>query len=485
MGLTKVSVVSNKSHTLAYSIILLQELNLCYKWNPIYWSCSNLIVDSGALDEDSNDSTNYNKLGVALATVQRENVHVALPTVEDAQFGFKPDIEHDQIVFGLKAINKINTAIAQIIVANRPYASFDDFVQRLVVTKQIQNAQMIQLIKAGCFTKLHNADRRITMEYYLKTYVFEPCNALTLSQFNKMQAIGFISNDQLEIKMINFKAYVLDDSNLVNKYIDPNRKMVKRGYHDGWYTLDENSMPFFKQHFTEDSIVDVNGQNYVVSEKLFTKEVDSYIKPFLDWLKQPETLDRYNECLFKELWNKHAYGNESRWNMQALCFYDGEHELEHIDESRYGIVNYFDLPEDPEPYEWYTRYIHGEAKRIAKYKIVRIAGTIISADPTHYMINLLTKYGTVPVKLTKGHYSFYNKRITSTDAETEKRTVVENGWLTRGNMLLISGIRDGDTFYPRIYEDSIYKHTIALITEVKGDQLVLQTERTDTSHGSE
>lgn len=63
----------NKSHTLAYSIIGLQELNLCYKYSPIYWQTANLIVDSGAVDENAGDSTNYGKMAIAIAAVQKEN----------------------------------------------------------------------------------------------------------------------------------------------------------------------------------------------------------------------------------------------------------------------------------------------------------------------------------------------------------------------------------------------------------------------------
>ena len=49
--------------------------------------------------------------------------------------------------------------------------------------------------------------------------------------------------------MINFKKYVLNDEGLFEKYIDNNKKIPKRGYHDGYYILDNNSQPFFKEYF--------------------------------------------------------------------------------------------------------------------------------------------------------------------------------------------------------------------------------------------
>ena len=42
--------------------------------------------------------------------------------------------------------------------------------------------------------------------------------------------------------------------------------------------------------------------------------------------------EAYNERLFQELWDKYAEGTVPHWNMEALCYYDGEHELERVNE---------------------------------------------------------------------------------------------------------------------------------------------------------
>lgn len=470
----------NRSHTLAYSIIGLQEMNLNYKYNPIYWQTANLIVDSGAVDEESNDSTNYGKMAIAISTVQKEGVRVALPMVNEAEFGFKPDTKNNQIIFGFKGINGINTELSQLLIKNRPYESMDAFADMFLKEKTIKPSQMIQLIKGGCFTELHNPDRMITMDWYLRNYVFEPCNKLTLAQFKKLQELNIVPESiELAAKMVNFKKYVLDDEGLYEKHIDPGKKMVKRGYHDGYYILDQNSQPFFIEYFTEDSVVGIKGEFYLISEKKFTKEVDAKIQPLKDWMESDQALQAYNEALYQELWDKHASGTVPWWNMQALCYYDDEHELEHVNEKTYGIVNYFELPEEPEPYDFYTRHVNGEAKVVPKYKITRIAGTVISADNNHHMITLLTKYGAVNVKMNKGHYAFYNKRISKPrEDDPSKKEVLEESWLKRGNKLLIAGIRRGDQFWPMVYKDTIYKHTINLVEEIYNDgTLLLSTER--------
>ena len=195
-------------------------------------------------------------------------------------------------------------------------------------------------------------------------------------------------------------------------------------------------------------------------------------------MSKPETLKQYNDKCYQLLWEKHASGSLPHWSMQSLCFYDEEHELEYVQEEKYGIVNFFDLPEDPEPYEWYTRYIDGKPVQNPKFKISRIAGTVLKTDNNRHTIALLTKYGVVNVKMNKGHYAFYNKRIKEKDEKTDKSKIVENSWLQRGNLIIVAGIRRGDQFIPKVYKDTIYNHTVNLIKQVYDDgTLLLQSER--------
>ena len=45
-------MVKNKSHTLAYSLIALQEMNLAYNFPIVFWNCACLITDSGGNADD-------------------------------------------------------------------------------------------------------------------------------------------------------------------------------------------------------------------------------------------------------------------------------------------------------------------------------------------------------------------------------------------------------------------------------------------------
>ena len=468
----------NKSHTLSYSLIGLQELNLCYKYGTIYWNTANLIVDSGAGDEESNDATDYGKMSVAIARIQNEGVTISPPSINTSEFGFSPNEETNEILFGLKGINSINTDISNQIITHRPYDSMDEFAQIFLDTKKIKPAQMYQLIKGGCFDEF-SSDRREIMSWYLYNYIFEPCKSLTLSQLKKIEELDIIPED-LKIcnSYLKYKAYVVSDEGWIEDYINPEKKIPKCGYHDRYFILDNPSQKFFKEHFSEDSIVRVQGEYYIISEKLFSKEVDKLIQPLRDWMADDNTLKLYNTNSFEQLWNEKCSGNEAAWAMQALSYYDKDHELKGINEDKYGIVNFFDLPEEPTAYEHYYRWINGERKELPKYNITRIAGTVLQADNNHHIVSLLTVYGVVTVKFNKDSYAFYNRRLSTVNEKGDKK-VLENSWLKRNNLLVIAGIRRNDSFIPKTYSDTAWKHTVNLITSVNSDgTLDLQLERT-------
>ena len=83
-------------------------------------------------------------------------------------------------------------------------------------------------------------------------------------------------------------------------------------------------------------------------------------------------------------------------------------------------------------------------------------------------------------KFNKGHYAFYNKQISAKlDPNSDKKTVLERSWLSRGSKIVVAGIRRDDSFRPMIYKDTIYQHTVNKVQEIHLDgTLLLQSERT-------
>ena len=425
-----------------------------------------------------------------MASAQKQGVHIASPLINSAEYGYSPDVEHNQIIFGLKGIRDINDDVVRLIIQNRPYTSMEDFYKRMIETGLIKKSQMLQLIKAGCFTELDNRDRRATMKYFLSHYVVKTIAKLTLAQYSKIVAfmdseygIGLPEELFRSISYKEFQDYCLQDCFLYKEYIDPKRKMVKAGYHDRWYKLDDIAMNFFKQNYSEDTVEAVDGEYYIISEKKFKKATAEKMEPLRNWMESKEALLWYQNCLLQEAIETYATGTVAKWEMNSLSIYcTQEHELAHIKRDLYGIENYFSLPEQPEIYDYYTKTIRQldgtvETKQFPKHKIVRLAGTVLDKNKDRHTISVLTPEGVVTVKFNKGHFAYYDKQISQVDSQGNK-TVVEKSWFTRGSLLLVCGCRIGSQFFVKKYMDTVWKHTCNYITEVKENgKLLEKTER--------
>lgn len=467
----------SKNHTLPYSMIGLQEMNLAHRYPKIYWNCACLSVNAGANeDNETNKGTDYGKIASAIGHISARGVKIALPNINQAHFGFTVDTEYDRIVYGLKGVNGIGDDVVRTIIDNRPYNSLDDFLTRLVryPNSPIQNSHVIQLIKAGAFDELEGKTRQEIMAKFLME-ISDPKTKLNMQNFQMLIDMGLISGEyQKQVWYYYFrKTYMSQRPYRVINNTNPN---VKKKIDDKWYLLDDKfTQFFFNEGFDESIIEGYEGTNIVISSKLFDKEYQKRMEVVKQWIVDNEQslLDSVNSLLFREQWDKYASGTISAWEMDSLCFYYHEHELAEIDTEKYSIVNFSELPEEPEIIEWTTR---GERK-FPKFKLDRIMGTVLDRNKNKHTVSLLTTEGVITVKLYSGAFSHYDKQVSKKNPDGTK-TIKEKSWFTRGNKLLICGYRRGKRFRPKKYADTIYQHTISLITDIRKDgSISLQTER--------
>ena len=170
-------------HAVAYSYIALQEMNLCYFYPSIIWKCACLSVDAGAVNEedyynlvdtgiieltDEEDKREQNKIqyGKIAAAISRfkEISTIELPDINNARFGFTPDVENNSIMFGLRGIARLGEQIINDIILRRPYASLQDFINKMQTKdgkKLISKDRIVNLIKAGAFDKVENKNFNI------------------------------------------------------------------------------------------------------------------------------------------------------------------------------------------------------------------------------------------------------------------------------------------------------------------------------------
>lgn len=456
-------------HSLSYSFIGFQTAYLATHWNSIYWNTACLIVNSGSLeedvlvdDEDENNeeveetvkkkekATDYAKIAKALGNIISKNIKVSLIDINKSDYSFKPDVNNNEILFGMKALSNINGATIEQIKAGRPYLGIVDFMERCPLNK----SAMISLIKSGAFDKLeenfakemNTSPRKITMIYYISK-ICEAKKKITLQNFN-----GLIQQNLIHNKLILEKQIYL-----FTKYLKANCKVGQ------YFVLkDEKSEDFYMKNFDTDQLEIVNGLTCILQSK-WEKIYQTAMDEVRIWIKdnQEEILNKFNTILFKECWEKYAKGNESSYEMEALCFYYHKHELADINTNKYGIVDFYSLNKEPEIANFFRR----NGRDIPIYKIYKIAGTVIGKNDTRSSISLLTPTGVVNVKFTREYYAMFNKQISELQEDGTKK-VIEKSWFSRGVKLLVAGYRRDDSFTAKVYKNSNSFHQLYKITDV-------------------
>lgn len=481
----------NASHTHAYSLVALQEMNLCYKYPMIFWDTACLINDAGGNEiedveeteekneevydsfvedfgniveeeeeledeEEENSSsdkkkkktktTNYGKIASAIGKFQSTGITIAPPNINESGYTFSPDVENNQIRFGLSGITRVGADLIQTIIANRPYTSLEDFLQRVKVNK----TQMINLIKSGAFDEF--GERTAVMRQY----------------------VNMISDTKKRITLQNLK--MLFDFNLIPEEYDFQRRVFnfnkylkKMKLSTSFYGLDNIAFDFYSKNFDVDNLetAEETESGFKIKQTSWDaiyKKHQNIIRPYIVEHNQ-ELLEAVNNRLTKETWDKYCQGNISSWEMDSVSFYSHEHELAGVDIMN-GFTNFFSLDEEPEV----DRYIPIKGKQVPLFKLCRICGTVLDRDKLKKTVTILTTSGVVNVKIFGEVFSKYDKQISEVGADGKKH-VIEKSWFKRGNKLVITGVRRGETFLAKKYSRTPY-HLVELITHVDENGMI-------------
>ena len=488
----------NKSHTLAYSLIALQEMNLAYKYPIIFWNCACLISDSGGAesdneeqnneenvyeeveyssfedfgaeeddDEEDNDddeevttvkkkkktkTSNYGKIATAIGKMKSEGIEVAPPDINKSTYTFSPDPELSLIRYGLSGIVKVGEDLIQSIINARPYKSIDDFLNKVKVNKP----QMINLIKAGAFDSF--GDRTKIMHQYINK-ISGAKNRITLQNMKMLIDFNLIPEEyDLQKRVYNF-----------NKYL----KKFKEGI---YYLLDNIAFNFYEKNFDIDSleICENSESGFKIKQTIWDKKYQFHmniIRPYIQ-KNNKQLLEAVNNKLTEQMWNKYCIGSLSKWEMDSVSFYSHPHELSKVDLKRYNCTNFFRLSETPE----IDRIVPIKGKQVPLFKIRRIAGTVLDKDKNKKIVTLLTNEGVVTVKIYGGVFSNYDKQI-SVRGPDGKKHVIEKSWFSRGNKIIVTGIRQENAFIAKKYSKTPY-HLVELITDIKDDgSITVKEER--------
>lgn len=436
-------------HALAYSFVGMQTLYLATHFNPVYWNTAYLIVNSGAIDEDEGEQSDYTKLAKAIGEIRNKGIKVSLVDINHSELGFKPDAKNNQILFGLKGLTNVNNDLIKEIIANRPYVSMIDFYYRVNPNKQA----MMSLIKGGAFDQF--GDRRETMVQYI-WLTCDKKKRLTLQNMPGLMRYNLLPND--DKYLVPRKVYEF------NRYLKDQCKTI------GGYALDTRSLDFLNSLGLEH----LYNEDFFMEAKAWDNIYQDYMDIFREWIKEnkDEILDNLNMAIFMQDWEKYAKGSISAWEMEVLCFYYHDHELSSANNQKYGLVDFFTLPTEPIVEKTFKR----GASTIPIYKLHKICGTCIAKNKTKSVVYLLTTSGVVSVKFRQEYFALFDKQTFKRNVDGTK-TVLEKSWFNRGNMIMVQGIRRGDEFVTKKYASS-NAHQLYHIDKVLDDgSLILRSER--------
>lgn len=459
---TQLGYAFSDIHSLSYSFIGFQTAYLGVRWNPVYWNTACLIVNSGSLDDDG--QTDYAKIAKALGKIINNGIKVSCVDINESEYTFKPDAIHNQILFGMKPLNKVGSDVVQQIIAHRPYKNINDFISKCPLNKTV----MISLIKSGAFDNLDNGleykgkeQRQLVMAYYIYK-ISEPKKKITL------QNVSTLINK-------NLIPYSLEDSKqafLFNKALKNKRKKEN----DGGYELNAAMQAEFAKFFDQDVLSVVDGQ-IILPQKQWDLIYKEKMDALRSWIKenQNEILQELNDYQFKETWDKYAQGNIAAWEMESMCFYYHDHELKNVNTIKYGLSDFSKLPVVPEV----ERFFKKKGKEIPIYKLTRIIGTVLGKNDVRSSISLLTSNGVAEVKFTKEYFANYDRQLSIIKEDGTKK-IVDKSWFTRGVKLMITGFRRDDTFVAKSYANTP-THQLYKIVELmnNGKDMIIQHERNE------
>ena len=420
-------------------------------FNPIYWNTACLIVNSGATDEEAGGSTDYGKIAKAIGDITNAGIKVSLANINKSSYGFVPDVENNQILFGLKGMLNVGDDVVAAIIANRPYSSPRDFLNKVKPGKQA----MISLIKGGAFDEME--DRKFVMAWY----IWETCDKKSRITLQNMS--GLIKHNLLPEKT--------EEQIIARRVFEFNRYLKSACKESSTtYALDDRAYKFLMELDLEDLVYGVMKLDIKQWDKVYQK----YMDVFRTWITSDKDniLKALNKEIFLEDWNKYAQGNLSSWEMEVLCFYYHDHELKDVNRDRYGLVNFYDLPEEPVIESTFQR----GGKTVHMFKLNRICGTCIAKNKTKSTVTLLTNDGVVDVKFRKEYFSLFDKQISARQPDGTKK-IMEKSWFNRGNMIVVTGIRNGDNFVSKKYA-STGGHQLYKIDEIcPNGELILKDSR--------
>ena len=140
----------------------------------------------------------------------------------------------------------------------------------------------------------------------------------------------------------------------------------------------------------------------------------------------------------------------------------------------YNFVDFYELPEEP----IIERWIPIKNSMVPILKIERIIGTVLDRDKSKRLVTLLTPSGVVTVKIFGAVFSEYDKQISQKGADGKKH-VIEKSLFTRGNKIIVTGIRREDAFIAKKYSKTPFHLVEQIVDILPNGEITVRHERAE------
>lgn len=460
------------SHSHEYSTECLQELNMYWKYPKVFWNAAVVITQAQTQDERENSANaiDYGKIAKSIYKARENKIYVDPPSVQNSDLTFAVNTKNETILYGLGAIAGINNDIANQIISNRPYTSFKDFYNKNSYDGSlITNSKFIQLIKAGCFDEFESNRIKVMKQYIVLSTPVK--SELTMQNLPEIMRIGAKLPRELTAPY-NFRKYVTSKQFLYGTHPQFRSKKL--------YWLDDKALRYFNTNCRSQLQEGVDWFEQDDMTLVVDKAIEKLFKPVMDALKEyinkPEFIKEYNKCLYRAKYEDMVPNQDpNHWSFETCSFFAHEHELAKLNTERYDIVPFDELPEEP-------RFINKKmGKREWKqYEIAQIAAIVIDKNDNNHLLTVLDiNNNVVQCKFDTNSYSWYKQQISIQDGKGGK-TVVDPSWFKRGQGLILTGYRYGESdFKVKAYKSSVYRKKVKKIESIDNEtgEIVVKSNR--------
>ncbi|WNM52954.1 DNA polymerase [Staphylococcus phage S-CoN_Ph10] len=410
----------SRPHVSGYTLVLMIEMNIAYKYGVGYWKTACLNINSG-LEGDLTKGTDYTEVSKAVNSMRDS---ITLPNINKSQLKFTA--QDGKVLYGLKPIIGLDTNTLDAIIENRPFKSLKDYYERMVDTKLTSTKKTISLIKSGAMDSLEELSRRHIMAELVKLEIPQK-EKVTMSQLDYYRNIIPDKYDKL-LALHDFR------SRIKGRNKEPMNEEIEKIFIQNYskhvdYTLEDE---------------------LVIDIKSFEKYYNKEIKPLKEEIKKPQYAEEFTKKKRQEYWLKECQGTIPEWEIDTILFNSNDFVIDNkkVNE-RFKLSNFNELKNNP---------ILGRNKRgFVDYEISAISGVVVGNNHVKRIVYLLTENsGVVPIKVSRKNYTIY-----------QEKTANDESWWERGNLLVILGYKSGAAFNMR--GNNIYRKPVIKIEKIKGE----------------